>query len=305
MKYAFVDTRLREYPLSLACETLGVCASGYHAWKDRPPAPRTLEQQRLLFLIKTIHQRSGGLYGAPRVHAVLRAEHGYTGSLARVKALMRAHGIRAKTRRKFKATTDSNHQHPIAPNLLAEAAHQPSGPNQAFVSDITYIRTQEGWLYLAAVMDLYTRAIVGWALKPRMTTDLVLDALTMAWFRKRPGSGTIFHSDRGSQYAAKAMRKRIAGYGLRQSMSGKGSCFDNAAMESFWKTLKTERVYLQKIYETREIARADIVAYIEMFYNSERLHSSLGYHSPNQFEQQHYYQTLVKQKSANKSSMKT
>jgi putative transposase len=304
VKYAFVDAELRAYPLSLACETLGVSVSGYHAWKARPPAPRTLEQQRLLFLIKTIHHRSGGLYGAPRIHAVLRAEYGYEGSLARVKALMHAHGIRAKTCRKFKATTDSHHKQPIAPNLLAEAINQPTGPNRVFASDITYIRTQEGWLYLAAVMDLYTRAIVGWALKPRMTADLVLDALTMAWFRKRPAPGLIFHSDRGSQYASQAMRDRLIEYGMRQSMSGKGNRFDNAAMESFWKTLKTERVYLQKIYETREIARTDIVAYTEMFYNSERLHSSLGYRSPNQFERD-YYRPLHEQRSANKSSMKT
>ena len=174
----------------MSCHTLGVSVSGYHAWKDRPPAPRSTEQQRLLFLIKTIYHASGGVYGAPRIYAKLKAEHGYEGSLVRVKALMRAHGIRAKTRRKFKATTDSNHAHPIAPNLLAEAANQQkSGPNQVFVSDITYIRTEEGWLYLAAVMDLYTRSIVGWALKARMTSDLVLDALTMAWFRKRPSPG--------------------------------------------------------------------------------------------------------------------
>ena len=251
-------------------------------FRSRAPAPRTLEQQRLLFLIKTIHNGSGGVYGAPRIDAVLRAEHGYEGSLNRIKSLMRGHGIRAKTRRKFKATTDSNHPNPIAPNLLADPQHQPTGPNQAFVSDITYIRTQEGWLYLAAVMDLYTRAIVGWAIKPRMTVDLVLDALTMAWFRKHPGPGAIFHSDRGSQYAAKEMRKCIKQCHLQPSMSGKGNCFDNAAMESFWKTLKTERVYLQKIYETREIAKADVVAYIEMFYNPVRLHSSLGYRSPKQ-----------------------
>lgn len=304
MKYAFVQAQLRAYPLSLACETLGVCVSGYHAWKDRAPASRTLEQQRLLFLIKTIYQRSGGVYGAPRICAVLRAEHAYTGSLNRVKALMCAHGIRAKTRRKFKATTDSNHKLPIAANLLAEPQNQPSAPNQVFVSDITYIRTQEGWLYLAAVMDLYTRAIVGWALKPRMAADLVLDALTMAWFRKRPGPGAIFHSDRGSQYASKALRKRLVQYRLRQSMSGKGNCFDNAAMESFWKTLKTERVYLQKTYETRQIAKADIVAYMEMFYNPERLHSALSYRSPNQFEREHYEKSL-KQKRSAKSSTKS
>ena len=303
MKYAFVKAHLSGYSLELACNTLGVCASGYHAWKNRPPAPRTREQQRLLFLIKTVHNGSGGIYGAPRIFAVLKTEHGYEGSLNRIKALMRSHGIRAKTRRKFKATTDSNHKQPIAPNLLADTQYQPTGPNQAFVSDITYIRTQEGWLYLAAVMDLYTRAIVGWAIKPRMTVDLVLDALSMAWFRKHPETGAIFHSDRGSQYAAKAMRKRIKQYRLRPSMSGKGSCFDNAAMESFWKTLKTERVYLQKIYETREFAKADILAYIEMFYNPVRLHSSLGYRSPKQFEHEYYEQ--LKHNSAIKSSTKT
>ncbi len=173
MKYAFVQNALCDYPLTLACETLSVCVSGYHAWKNRAPAPRVIEQQRLLFLVKTIHNGSGGIYGAPRICAVLQAEHGYEGSLNRIKSLMRNHGIRAKTRRKFKATTDSNHPNPIAANLLAEPERQPSGPNQAFVSDITYIRTQEGWLYLAAVMDLYTRAIVGWAIKPRMTVDLV------------------------------------------------------------------------------------------------------------------------------------
>ena len=244
------------------------------------------------------------MYGAPRIDAVLRAEHGYEGSLNRIKALMRGHGIRAKTRRKFKATTDSNHPNPIAPNLLVQPEHQPRGPNQVFVSDITYIRTQEGWLYVAAVMDLYTRAIVGWSLKPRMTLDLVLDALTMAWFRKHPEPGAIFHSDRGSQYAAKAMRHCIKKYHLQPSMSGKGSCFDNAAMESFWKTLKTERVYLQKIYETREIAKADIVAYIELFYNPVRLHSSLVYRSPKQFENE-YYDSLTKHNRAIKSSTKT
>ena len=235
MKYAFVQNELHGYPLLLACETLGVCASGYHAWKNRAAAPRTLKQQRWLFLIKTIHNGSGDVYGVPRIHAVLQAEHGYEGSLNRIKALMRSHGtcglltIRAKTRRKFKATPDSNHPNPIAPNLLAEPEHPPTGPNQGFVSDITYIRTQEGWLYLAAVMDLYTRAIVGWAIKPRMATDLVLDALTMAWFRKHPEPGAIFHSDRGSQYAAKAMRNRIKKYHLQPSMSGKGSCFERAA----------------------------------------------------------------------------
>jgi putative transposase len=304
VKYAFVLQHLQDYSLSLACETLGISVSGFHAWKDRPVAPRTMEQQRLLFLIKTIYHRSGGVYGAPRIDAVLREEHGYDGSLARVKALMRAHGVRAKTRKKFKATTDSNHKLPIAPNLLADEANQPSEPSQAFVSDITYIRTQEGWLYLAAVMDLHTRAIVGWALKPRMTAELVLEALTMAWFRRRPAPGTIFHSDRGSQYASKATRSLLAKYAMRQSMSGKGSCFDNAAMESFWKTLKTERVYLQKIYATREIAKSDIVQYVEMFYNSERLHSALAYRSPNRFECDHYRNQYA-QRSANKSSTKT
>ena len=259
-----------------------------------------------MFLIKTLYDGSGGVYGAPRINAVLQAEHGYPekgtreGRLNRIKALMRGHGIRAK----IKASTDSNHPQPIAPNLLAETEHQPTGPNQAFVSDITYIRTQAGWLYLAAVMDWYTRAIVGWAIKPRMTTDLVLNALTMGWFRNHPEPGAIFHCDRGSPYAAMAVRKRIKDSRPRPRMSGKGGCVDNAAMESFWKTLKTERVYLQNIYDTREIARADIVAYIEMVYNPLRLPSSLGYCSPTQFEQD-YYEKQLKHNSAIKSSTKT
>ena len=201
MKYAFVKAHLRSYPLSMSCATLGVAVSGYHAWRERPPAPRTLEAQRLLFLIKTIHHRSGESYGAPRIYAELKEQHDYTGSLNRVKRLMREHGIRAKAKRKFKATTDSQHKLPVAPNRLAQD-FSAAAPNRTWLADITYVRTREGWLYLACVLDLFNREIVGWAMKERMSRDLVMDALTMAWFRRRPAAGLVHHSDRGVSIAA-------------------------------------------------------------------------------------------------------
>ena len=184
MKYAFVKAHLQSYPLSMSCAALGVAVSGYHAWQERAPAPRTLEAQRLLFLIKTIHQQSGETYGAPRIYAELKDKHDYTGSLNRVKRLMREHGIRAKGKRKFKATTDSQHKLPVAPNRLAQD-FSAAAPHRVWLADITFVRTREGWLYLACVLDLFNREIVGWAMKERMTRDLVMDALTMAWFRPK------------------------------------------------------------------------------------------------------------------------
>ena len=209
MKYAFVKAQLQGYPLSMSCATLGVAVSGYHAWQGRPPAPRTLEAQRLLFLIKTIHQQSGETYGAPRVYAELKEQHDYMASLNRIKRLMREHGIRARGKRKFKATTDSQHKLPVAPNRLAQD-FSVAAPNRTWLADITYLRTREGWLYLACVLDLFNREIVGWAMKERMTRDLVMDALTMAWFRKRPAPGLIHHSDRGSQYCSHDFQERLS-----------------------------------------------------------------------------------------------
>lgn len=283
MKYAFIEQQLTDYPITKACTALSVTASGFHAWEDRPEAQRTLDSQRLLFQIKTLFNQYQRRYGAPRIHRELIEHYGYDGSLARVKRLMRQAGLRAKAKRKFKATTDSNHAHPIAENLLEGLASghqqfQAARPNQVWLSDLTYIRTQEGWLYLAAVLDLYTREIVGWATGSRMTQQLVIDALRMAWFRKHPGkhSKLVFHSDRGSQYASLAFRKVMKDYGMVQSMSGTGNCFDNAPMESFWHSLKVEEVHGSN-YAAREEATRAIVTYIEAFYNCGRRHSSIDY----------------------------
>ena len=286
MKYAFVKAQLQGYPLSMSCATLGVAVSGYYAWQGRPPAARTLEAQRLLFLIKRIYQQSGETYGAPRVYAELREQHDYMGSLNRVKRLMREHDIRARGQRKFKATTDSQHRRPVAPNRLAQD-FSVAAPNRTWLADITYLRTREGWLYLACVLDLFNREIVGWAMKERLTRDLVMDALTMAWFRKRPAPGLIHHSDRGSQYCSHDFQERLSKYGMLASMSGAGNCFDNAPMESFWHSLKVERVH-DAGYETRAQAKQDVFSYIEMFYNIERRHSSLGYLSPRAFENRYW-----------------
>ena len=311
MKYAFIEQQLSDYPITKACAALSVTASGFHAWKDRPEAQRTLDAQRLLFQIITLFSQYQRRYGAPRIYREMMEQYGYDGSLTRVKRLMRQAGLRAKAKRKFKATTDSNHAHPIAANLLGQQ-FQAARPNRVWLSDLTYIRTQEGWLYLAGVLDLYTREIVGWAMGSRMTQQLVVDALRMAWFRKHPGkhTGLVFHSDRGSQYASLAFRNVLKDYGMVQSMSGTGNCYDNAptgwpkAMESFWHSLKVEEVHGRN-YATREEATRAIVTYVEAFYNCERRHSSIDYLSPRQFEKQFYEQQNLNQIISVKQSTKT
>ena len=194
---------------------------------------------------------------------------------------MREHGIRARHKRRFKATTDSKHSMPVAPNLL-QRNFTPAAPNRVWTGDITYIQTGEGWLYLAIVLDLFNREIVGWSIKPRMTADIVTDALTMAWFRRKPAAGVIFHSDRGSQYASQDMCARLQEYGMPASMSRKGNCWDNAPSESFFNSLKNERVH-GTTYDTRADAQADLFEYIEVFYNRSRRHSTLKGQSPTQF----------------------
>ena len=210
----------------------------------------------------------------------LRAR-GFSASKERVERLMRKNGIRARHKRRFKATTDSKHALPVAGNLL-NRNFMPSAPNQVWTADMTYIWTDEGWLYLAIVLDLFNREIVGWSLKPRMTADIVTDALTMAWFRRKPAPGVLHHSDRGSQYASRAFQQKLANYGMTCSMSRKGNCWDNAPSESWFNSLKNERVHGRR-YATRAEATADIFEYIEVFYNRKRRHSTLGYRSPTQF----------------------
>jgi putative transposase len=231
----------------------------------------------MLALIESIHRELRGAYGSPRMVRELR-ERGFPASKARVERLMRQNGIRARHKRRYKATTDSKHGLPVAPNRL-DRNFTPTAPNQVWTADLTYIWTDEGWLYLAVVIDLFNREVVGWSIRSRMTTQIVLDALTMAWFRRRPAPGLIHHSDRGSQYASDAFQARLTEYGMLCSMSRKGNCWDNAPTESFFNSLKNERVHGTR-YRTRADAEADLFDYIEPFYNRRRMHSTLAYASP-------------------------
>jgi transposase InsO family protein len=264
------------------CEVLELSTSGYYAWRSRPESCRARENRELLGEIQSIHAESAGTYGSPRVHAVLRG-HGRRIGRGRVERLMRRAGLRgliALPRRP--RTTDSRHDHPIAPNRLGRN-FVAERPNQVWLADLTYVATDEGWLYLAAILDLATRKIVGWAMRETLHAEIALAAFAMAVERQRPGPGLIHHSDRGIQYAAEDFRKALRSVGALASMSRKGDCWDNAPMESFFHTLKTERVHHRR-YATRAEARRDLFAYVEGFYNSRRLHSALGYLSPAEME---------------------
>ena len=281
MKYAWIDTQRKLFPLPAMCETLAVSISGYRAWKRGGcPNRKRLTDAQLLALIEAIHKELRGAYGSPRMLREIKAR-GFPAGKERVERLMRENALRGRHKRRYKATTDSKHALPVAANVL-DRSFAPQAPNQAWAGDLTYVWTDEGWLYLAVVIDLFNREIIGWSIKPRMTTDIVLDALAMAWFRRRPAPGLIFHSDRGSQYAAAAFQQRLTDYGIVCSMSRKGNCWDNAPTESFFNSLKNERVHGMR-YATREQAAADLFDYIEVFYNRSRRHSTLGYRSPVQF----------------------
>lgn len=265
------------------CTTLEVSRSGFYAWLGRRESERSLANRRLTERIREEHERSRKIYGSPRIHAALKAR-GETCGLNRVARLMSEAGIRSKVKRKFKRTTNSRHDHPVAANLLAQD-FSTSGPNEVWASDITYIWTDEGWLYLASTMDLFSRAVVGWSMSSTMPASLVVDALSMAIDRRSPPAGMIHHSDRGVQYAAGDFQGLLEQHGIVCSMSGKGNCYDNAVKESFFHTLKTE-LCDHEHYRTREEARASIFEFIEVFYNRQRLHSSIGYLSPIEFEVQ-------------------
>jgi transposase InsO family protein len=264
------------------CDVFGVSRSGYYAWVRRPESQRKADDKALSELIKKIHGESKGEYGSPKVHEELR-RRGTRCGRKRVARLMRKDGLRAKTVRKFKATTKSDHDLPVAENLL-NRDFTPDAPNKAWVADITYIWTGEGWLYLAIVLDLYSRAVVGWSMSERMTRSLVMDAFMLAVKRRNPPPGLIHHSDRGSQYASGDFQKVLAQYGAICSMSRKGNCWDNAAAESFFALLKRALIF-HNHYETRAEARQDIFDYIERFYNRKRIHSSLGYRTPFEVDQ--------------------
>jgi transposase InsO family protein len=277
-------TTLRpHYPLTLMCRVLEVSRSGYHAWRHRRPSRRAQENARVEVAIQAAHVRTRQTYGPERLHDELRAE-GVTVGVSRIKRLRKKLGLRCKQVRRFTTTTESNHRLPVADNLLAQT-FDARRPNETWVTDITYVPTAEGWLYLAGVKDLYTCEVVGHAMGARMTTDLVCQALMNAVGAKRPGPGLIHHSDRGSQYCAQDYQARVHQFGMTVSMSRKGNCYDNAPMESFWGTLKNELVHHQR-YQTREQARREITEYIEIFYNRQRRHSRLGNLSPAAFAQQ-------------------
>jgi len=275
-----------DHAILLLCANLDVSPSGYYDWqrRRRTPGPRALQNQTLVRQIAGIHIQSRQTYGSPRIVEALRkqgARHGRN----RIARLMREAGLCGRQKGRYRVqTTDSNHDQPIAPNLMAQAPAA-AAPNQIWVGDITYVETQEGWLYLAAVLDRYSRKIVGWAMSARIDTDLVLKAFDMALLHRQPTATLLFHSDRGVQYASADYRRALTQAGLLASMSRKGNCYDNATMESFWSTLKLELIYRRK-FATRSEARSQIFEYIESFYNRQRAHSALDYRSPVDFETQ-------------------
>jgi putative transposase len=272
-----MEGQRKVYTVDEMCRVLAVSESGYCAWKQGGTPDRTrLTDAQMLTWIRAIHEELKGAYGSPRMVRDLRGR-GFPASKERVERLMREHGIRAR----HKATTDSTHHLPVAPNRL-DRNFTPSVPNQIWTSDITYLWTDEGWLYLAIVLDLFNREVVGWSLQPRMTADIVTDALTMAWFRRKPAVGLMHHSDRGSQYASQPFQHQLREYGMICSMSRKGNCWDNAPTESWFNSFKNERVHGLR-YDTRAAMTAASFEYIEVFYNRTRRHSTLGYQSPMQF----------------------
>ena len=281
MRFAFIATEKAHYPVALLCRTMQVSRSGFYAWKNRPQAARTLRDQSLGLEIAAIFAESHQRYGSPRVHAQLRAA-GQRTARKRVARLMRVAGLRARERRRFRCTTDSNHGMAIRENLLARR-FTVNAPNTSWATDITYLWTPEGWLYLAVMLDLFSRRVVGWSLSERLERRLALDALQMALQDRRPPQGLLHHSDRGSQYASHEYQALLAAHGIVSSMSRRANCWDNAVAESFFASLKMELVYRTR-WHTKDEARSALFEYIEVFYNRRRRHSALGYLSPAEFE---------------------
>jgi putative transposase len=283
VKYAWIKHHVTEFSVKTMCQFMNVSRSAYYAWLERPQTAIEKDDAELIEIIKTLFQKGRKNYGTRRLKQALIGL-GWHISRRRIGRLMATAGLVCKTKRKFKATTDSKHNLPIAPNLL-DRQFTVAQPNQTYVGDITYIYTQEGWLYLAVVIDLYSRQVVGWSMAEHMRAKLVNDALLMAVWKRKPGKGLIWHTDRGSQYASDSHRSLLKEHGITQSMSRKGNCWDNAVSESFFHTLKTELVHHQS-YQTRDEAKQDIFDYIEVFYNRERLHSTNNYLSPVDYEMQ-------------------
>ena len=281
MRFQYIENHRDEFPTTLMCRMLGVSSSGYYAWRKRPPSKREMANRELYKKIEVVYNENHKVYGSPRIYRALKKQ-GVVCSENRVARLMRLRGLQAKQTKRFKVTTKRNKAHPVAPNLL-NRDFRAERPNQKWLTDITYILTLEGWLYLAAVLDLYSRRIIGWAMSDRMTSDLTVDALKMAIVQRQPELALLHHSDQGSQYTDGTYQALLKDHGIQVSMNGVGSWYDNAPMESFFGTLKSEWVY-HRVYRTRDEARSDIFYYIEAFYNRRRLHSSLGYLSPEEYE---------------------
>ncbi len=281
MRFAFISAEKAWAPVSVLCRVLGVTRSGFYAWQQRDPSEQASDDQKLALEIAAIHKASGQTYGSPRILAELRAK-GLHVSRKRVARLMRELGIRSRRKRRFKATTDSRHKLPVADNVL-DRKFDVDAPDVAWVTDITYVWTDEGWLYLAAILDLFSRRVVGHAMSERIDRALVLEALRDAVGRRVPDAGLLHHSDRGSQYASADYQGALSERGITCSMSRKGNCWDNAVAESFFATLKTECIYPRR-FATRAEAREAIFHFIEVFYNGQRRHSTLGYVSPMEFE---------------------
>jgi putative transposase len=284
LTFRFIAEHAGEWPVTWMCDALEVSASGCHAWTQRQPSVTELHWGELVAAMRQIHAEVKGRYGSPRMAAEWKS-WGYECSENTVAKLMKTQGIRARTRRRFVRTTDSDHRLPVAPNLLARG-FEPSGPNESWGADITYLPTREGWLFLAVVEDLFSRMIVGWSMAQTRESRLVVDALAMAITRRRPEVGLLAHSDRGSQYASDHDQRRLAGEGIVCSMSGVGQCWDNAPVESFFGRLKVE--WKVEVFDTRDQTRAMVFEYLEVFDNRVRRHSSLGYVSPTEFERTYH-----------------
>ena len=280
MRYACIHRRRIRYPIRMMCKALKVSASGYYAWRTRPESPRACFDRQLTQAIRLVHAKSDGTYGSPRMHAELKAS-GLRCGRAKVARLMRNAGLKGCPKRRFRVTSKSGS---VKVSNLLDQDFSAKAVNQRWASDITFIWTGQGWLYLAVVMDLYSRKIVGWSMSRRINRHIVVDAMKMALNHRRPTGDLIHHSDRGSQYLSDDFQDLLKQHGITCSMSGRGSCYDNAAVESFFASLKRERTRRKK-YKTREQARADVFDYIERFYNRQRRHGYVGNISPTQFEE--------------------
>jgi len=290
MRFQFIEDHRDEFPITRMCKVLEVSHSGYYAWRGRPASEREMANQALYKQIKAVYDKTHGTYGSPRIYQALKKQD-VPCSENRVARLMRLHGLQARQVKAYKTTTRRNKADPVAPNVL-QRDFEAERPNEKWLADITYIATEEGWLYLAVALDLYSRRVVGWAMSDRMTDDLTLNALSMAVQQREIAPCLIHHSDQGSQYTSGEYQQMLRDWGIEVSMNGVGTWYDNAPMESFFGTLKSEWTH-HRTYRTRDEARTDLFYYIEAFYNRRRLHSSIGYMSPANYEQLYHQGSAI------------